>query len=403
MRRLTWALLVAFAFCVPWAYSLDIGEPYGNIARILGLMVVAAAVPAILVSGRVRTPGALQWLVLALFFWFCCTSLWSIDEHATLARLRAYLQVMMPVWLVWEFAEGEPDLRDLLRALVAGSWVLAALTIVSFVSADSALQIRFAAEGHDPNDAARFLDVGFPLSALLADREREWPWRVLAIGFFPMGIGGVLLTASRSGFLAAVVALMGCAILLLRRQAWTVIAGAASLPAAAAALWFLVPHGTILRIATIPEQLQRGDLNQRLNIWSAGWQAFIRAPFFGSGAGAFVSAARLAPVDTAHNSALTFAVEGGVVALILASAIVAVCLRLVLVTRGSLRIAFATAFLVWFVASLTATVEGNRTTWLLVGMLSLAGRLAAREPEVTDAWPAGRAPERSQALAGEIP
>lgn len=403
MRRVVWALLMAFAFTVPWAYSLDIGEPYGNIARMLGLLVLAVAVPAILICGQVRTPGALQWLMLALFFWLCCTSLWSIDEHATLARLRAYLQVMMPVWLLWEFAEDEGDLRDLLRACVAGSWVLAVLTVASFVSADSAMQIRFAAEGHDPNDAARFLDVAFPLSALLIEEERKWPWRVLAIGYFPIGVSGVLLTASRSGFLAAVVALAGCGLLLLRKQVWAAMAGAASLPAAAGALWFLVPHGTIQRIATIPEQLHHGDLNQRLNIWSAGWQAFLRAPFFGSGAGAFVAAARLAPIDTAHNTALTFGVEGGVVALILASAIVVVCARLVLVMRGSLRIAFGTVFLVWMVASLTATVEGNRTTWLMVGMMSVAGRFAAREPERKATWSTSTVPDTQHDLAGEIP
>ncbi len=32
----------------------------------------------------------------------------------------------MIVWLVWEFADTPADLRNLLRATVAGSWVLAA-------------------------------------------------------------------------------------------------------------------------------------------------------------------------------------------------------------------------------------------------------------------------------------
>ncbi len=35
----------------------------------------------------------------------------------------------MVVWLVWEFADTPADLRDLLRAYVAGSWVLAILTL----------------------------------------------------------------------------------------------------------------------------------------------------------------------------------------------------------------------------------------------------------------------------------
>jgi hypothetical protein len=72
----------------------------------------------------------------------------------------------MVVWLVWEFAESAEDLRDLLRAYVAGSWVLAVLTMANLGSAAAiaAGQIRFVAAGQDPNDLARFLDLGFPFA-----------------------------------------------------------------------------------------------------------------------------------------------------------------------------------------------------------------------------------------------
>ena len=93
----------------------------------------------------------------------------------------------------------------------------------------------------------------------------------------------------------------------------------------------------------------------------------------------FVFSAMLAPADTAHNTALTIVVEGGIVALMLAAAIVAVCARSVLQTEGPLRIAFGTALLVWLVTSAVATVEQNRTTWLLLGLIAVAGRLAAED------------------------
>ena len=401
MRRVVRVLLLVFAFAVPWEYSLDIGEPFGNIARIVGLVLLAAAIPAVLYHGRLRTPGVLQWLVLTIFVWSCCTCFWTVDQPATLARLRGYFQVMMPVWLIWEFAESPEDLRDLLRAYVAGSWVLAVLTIASLASPDAATQVRFVAEGQDPNDVARFLDLGFPMSALLLDWESRWPWRLLVLGYLPVGFLGVLLTASRGGFLAAVVALAGCGLLLLSRHRRALVAGAVSLPAIAAAFWFLIPHETLARIGTIPQQLLTGDLNQRLNIWSAGWQAFVHAPFFGAGVGTFVQAARLAPADTAHNTALTVAVEGGIVALILASAILAVCARSVLATRGSARVALGTALLVWLVTSLVATVEANRTTWLLMGLLSLAGRLETEEPGSMESCCSRETQVESAAVAGE--
>jgi O-Antigen ligase len=400
MRQLVRILLLLFAFAVPWEYSLDLGEPVGNIARVLGLLVLAAAVPAVLLTGRMRRPGALQWLVLGLFLWFCCTCFWTLEKAATLARLRGYFQVMMVVWLVWEFAETVEDLRDLLRAYIAGSWVLAILTVASLASPEAAGQIRFMAEGQDPNDVARFLDLGFPMAALLLDSESTAIGKLFSFGYLPVGLAGVLLTASRSGFLAALIALVGCGLLLARSHVRGWLPGVFALPAIAAGFWFLVPHATLERITTIPEQLQGGDLNYRVNIWQAGWQAFVQAPFFGSGAGTFVNAARLAPEDTAHNTLLSLGVEGGIVAVILAAAIVVVCTRSLAAVRGPVRMALAAALLAWLVISLVATVEVSRSTWLLLALISVAERMQAESPGALEHY--FPQPVRSSAIeAGE--
>jgi O-antigen ligase len=381
MRRTAWILLLVLAFAIPWEYSLDLGEPLGNVARIAGLLVLLAAVPAILQAGRIRTPNAFCWITLALYLWFCCTCFWTIDSVVTLEKLRAYFQEMMIVWLVWEFADTPADLRNLLRATVAGSWVLAALTLLAFRSPESiANQIRFAAYGQDPNEVARFLDLGFPLAALLVHCERRWPLRLMAIGFLPLGVVAVLLTASRSGFLAALAALAGSILILAHGHARRVAAVIFALPPFLAALWFIVPSGTFERLATIPEQLQGGDFNQRVNIWSAGWRAFVHAPLFGTGAGSFVAAAHLAPADTAHNTVLSILVGGGLCALLLASLLLALAVRATLQTSGPLRLALATCLLVWAITTLIATVEENRTTWLLLGLILLAARLSAEDP-----------------------
>jgi O-antigen ligase len=383
MRKIAWVLLLLFAFAVPWEYSLDLGEPLGNIARIAGLLLLLAAVPAVLQAGRLRAPGPLQWMVLALYLWFCCSYFWTIVPLDTLEKMRAYFQEMMIVWLVWEFAESPSDLRDLLRAYVAGSLVLAALTIANLGSAEAiaAGHFRFVAAGQDPNDVARFLDMGFPLAALLLNSESRWPGRLLALSYLPLGLFAVVLTASRGGFLAALAAFAGCALLLFRGHARGVLAVTFALPLIAAVLWFSVPRQTFERLATIPSQLEGGDLNQRSNIWSAGWHAFVQSPLIGTGAGSFVSAARLNPLDTAHNTALSILVDGGLCALFLALSILALTARLALQTHGSMRVALATALLVWVITSMVATVEESRTTWLLFGMIALAGRLAVEEPE----------------------
>jgi O-antigen ligase len=402
MRRIAWVLLLIFAFAIPWEYSLELGEPLGNIARVAGLLLLLVAIPAVLQAGRIRTPGLLQWLVLALYLWFCCTYFWTIEPLVTLARMRGYFQEMMIVWLVWEFAESAGDLRALMRAYIAGSWVLAVLTLANYATAETvAEQIRFAATGQDPNDVARFLNLGFPLAALLVNSERRWPWRLLALGYLPLGLVAILLTASRGGFLEVMVALAGSGILLGYGHPKRVWAGALALTPIAALLWWIVPRESFERLATINEQLQGGGLNLRWNIWTAGWHAFVRAPVFGTGAGSFVSAAGLAPIDTAHNSALSIAVSGGLVALFLAVAIVAVAIWSITQTRGPLRWALALTLVIWGITSLVATVEENRTTWLLLAMIALAGRLAVEEPEgLTTCFPAA-VPSREFQTASE--
>jgi hypothetical protein len=178
-----------------------------------------------------------------------------------------------------------------------------------------------------------------------------------------------------------VAALLGCGILLACGHGRRAVAGAFALSAIAAALWLIVPRDTIARLATISEQAQGGNLNDRVNIWTLGWHAFAQAPLLGYGAGTYVTAAGLAPIDTAHNTALSILVNGGLCAFFLAVAIVALAAGSIGKTRGPLRLALATTLLIWAIASLAATVEESRTTWLLLALIALAGRLAGEDPE----------------------
>jgi hypothetical protein len=60
----------------------------------------------------------------------------------------------------------------------------------------------------------------------------------------------------------------------------------------------------------------------------------------------------------------------------------------------------ATALTVWLVTTLDATVEENRTTWLLLALIALAGRLAVEEPErLAACFPASA----QTATSGQLP
>jgi O-antigen ligase len=379
MRKLAWWLLLGLTFSIPWEYSLDLGPPLGNVARLLAIALLLAMALAALQAGRVLRLHALHWLALALLAWSAVSYFWSVDGQATLVQVRGYVQEIMIAWFVWELADSPNELRDLLRGYVAGSWVLAGLTLANFVSPDAAAQIRFVAEGQDPNDVARFLDFGFPLGALLVNERSRWGDKLLVLGYMPIGLLGALLTASRGGMIATIIALTGCGLMLARHRLRAVLALA--IPAVLLGFWMAAPRGTSERILSIPQALAAGDLNQRSNIWAAGWETFAGAPFAGFGAGTFLAATHLPQGATAHNTALSVALEGGVVALLLATAILVVAAGSVFSVRGTVRLGLGTALLVWLVNTFVLSIQANRTTWLLLGLIAAAGRLAADKPE----------------------
>jgi O-antigen ligase len=401
--RVVLGLLAAYAFTVPWEYSLDTGEPLGNIARIVGLALLAVAIPAAtlrLAQAGLRSPGWIPVLTLGLLLYFGLTTLWTLDEAITLAKLRGYFQEFMVVWILWEFAETAKELRWVMRAFVAGCGLLALLTLANFTSASAvaAEQIRFVAEGQDPNDVARFLDLGFALAALLVATERRWWERGLAGGYLAVGLLAVFLTASRGGLSGAAVAILGSLTLLVVHRKGVSVGLLAAGVTGAVGIGLVVPAGTLERLLTIPEQLSTGDLNERVNIWNSGWHAFTQAPWLGFGAGTFTLASGTAPYDTAHNTLLSVLVTGGLVAGSLLLCVMVAGASAVVPAKGPIRVALATTLAVWVVTSMVGAVEENRTTWLIFGLLAVAGRLAEEDPrgllEVFTRRRTGRAADR---------
>ncbi len=203
MRRIAWGMLLLFVFTIPWEYSLDLGTPLGNVARIMGLIAMATAIPAILQAQELAQVGTFALAgsgfvpVVQLYVFLDCRPACNVGQAA---RLRSGNDDRLAGMGVCR--DGVRDLRALLRISLAGCWVLAMLTAANLASPDAiaAGQIRFTAAGQDPNDVARFLDLGFPMAALLLSWEKRWPVRLLALGYFPLGLGAVLLTASRGGF-----------------------------------------------------------------------------------------------------------------------------------------------------------------------------------------------------------
>jgi len=62
-----------YAFAVPWEYALDLGEPLGNIARILNLLTLFLPSHASWKQGAYVARASYRGCVLALYMFFVCS------------------------------------------------------------------------------------------------------------------------------------------------------------------------------------------------------------------------------------------------------------------------------------------------------------------------------------------
>jgi len=89
-------------------------------------------------------------------------------------------------------------------------------------------------------------------------------------------------------------------------------------------------------------------------------------------------------LNTAHNTVLAIATEGGVISFAISCTILILCVAALRHALPSLRLALGTALAAWMFLSLVSTVQENRTTWLLLGLIVVAGRLGdqVNEPSI---------------------
>ena len=369
MHRVAWLLLILYSFSLPWEHSMDFGEPWGDVARLLALPLLLAGVVMIWQQKSLTRPDRVSWMALAWLLWMCFSCCWSLDSSESFAHVRGLAQKMMAFFVLRELVQSRDELRSILRALVAGGFVLALLTIVGTGAATDAEIVRATAYEQDPNDVAQMLALLLVFASLLFVTEIEVRVRRIILPVQLLFALAVVFTGSRSGLITLVLAF--CGALLIRwqhdrkRMWWSICA----VPMAAIVAWVAIPSTTWTRFATFLEQMQAGGFNQRAEIWQSGWQAFVQAPLFGHGAGVFVLATNAAQNDTAHNAFLSVAVSGGLIALSLWIAMLAELWVQAKSMAESQRYAWMLMLIVWFVSALVASNEENRLTWFFFALL----------------------------------
>lgn len=382
---LTAAGRVAFAFL--WLFVLSFPAEkaimipgIGSVAKLFGAAALGTGFLAVLIDRRIRTLSRTHALLALLAVWTAMTIRWSIWPEESAEKFTTLVQLLGMVWLVWEYCPSEERVRWLMRAYVFGTFYASFDTISRWLLARQTYYQRYAASGFDPNDLALTLAISLPLSYCLAVRSRgafaAVYWVQMALAFLT-----VLLSASRTGFLTALIAAT-VAPLTFRyvssRQRAAVCAGIAVAALAAA---MFVPATSWKRLSTIGTEVSAGKLNARELIWSAGFRALRERPVEGVGTGAFPRSVE--PVMgwpkgwlvVAHNTFLSVLVETGVVGFGLFFAFLAVIVVSVARMPGIDRVMWGVVLTVWAVGASTLTWEVRKPTWMIFALVLAQARL----------------------------
>jgi O-antigen ligase len=379
------AFLWALIFCIPWEEEVAVAQGVA-VSHLVGAAACVAGSLAALISWSIRKLHPLHHMLGALVVWMIASYCWSADPRLTAVKAGSCVQLLVMVWLIWEFASTKRLQVSLFAAYVLGSYVSALSTICSFVTSTGSnlglVEGRYTAVGFDENELGITLALSLIMSCYLLAHHAGW--QVIWLIHIPICVLAICLTGSRGAFIS-----LGVAVLIFpltfgsfsKRQKWLVLS---TLPILVLTALAFIPQTTWDRMGTIQSEVSEGTLTKRTYIWAAGLDVYREHPVVGVGAGAFGPSvySRLDIPYVAHNSYLSVLVELGVVGAILFAVVLIALLRSATLLPKLERRVWIILLLTWSVAVLSVTWEHRKPTWFLFGLL-IAQSATFRSPRET--------------------
>ncbi len=368
-----------------------IGQFFGadipvTVTQIFGIIALVVAIVATLFEGRLRRFDRAHAFVFAFIVWACLSSLWSLDPDAAIDRVVTYLQLAIMVWLLAQYAQSGDEQRGIMLAYIMGAWFVVAQLFLGYALGGTVFSFevfpgRFTSMGYNPNDLALTLAIGIPF-AWYVFTTSSGLGSLISVAYMPAAFAGILLSASRGGAFAAVVALLVLPVGFFRMSAGRKMTVALAAVAAVAIALVVVPERSWDRLKTIDdtastqwsaEGLENLDMvNTRVAIWKEGLEMFERRPFLGVGTGGYLNV--VAPIQgerrVAHNVFLSILVELGLIGLVLFIFMMAVLVMSVRHMKKDERLMWVLLLSTYLVGGFFLSWEHTKQTWLIMGLLA---------------------------------
>lgn len=394
MSRFGFYALTIFVFSLPWQDIVKL--PGGNVlsvSRIVGLILIAGGIVATLNRGvvRLRMPAVTILLSVLFALWAIASNLWNVwNPLLGMVTSLTYLQLAVMSIFVWQLCRTKSDHMILLQAFVLGAGVVAGRLVYDFLTnpfvANSQQSIeRYTGLGGNPNGTAAIMALSLPLAWFLANFWARGLLRWLNFIYLPAGILGIILTASRGGFVTALVGLLIIPLTLRYLGRGSRFGVAVFIVLAGSLLYSLVPPGNFERLSQTSSEITEGNVSNRSQIWAAGLRLYPESPIVGTGTGSFATAVLpiLGYSMPAHNAWLLVLVEMGIIGFVLyVSNFIIVLIPLVRLP-GADKMLYICLWLALVVSMLPSNVEDAQHVWALLTIMATRRAYVLRLPSRT--------------------
>jgi len=392
IERLSFACLFLFAFATPWSEAgLSVGGIEVN--RWFGLAAFLLALLCTRYQARANRFGDLHYWMFAFAGWSIASLLWTVDREETLQRAGTYIQLLLLVWVIGVLCSSESRLTRLLQAYILGACVCSIGTIANLLTGrtmdtledmQGAGADRYTINGVNPNDLGVMLALSIPMTLYLLVRRQGGRWAsALCWVQLTLAVTGILLTGSRTSALAAAGAFLMLPAVSARFSRWKKAAMAICVAAIVTTAIAMLPADTWHRFLDLGDEISRGTMTHRTQIWVASSVIFREHPLVGVGSGAhpLAVASLLGRPLVAHNTFFSALAELGVFGELLLLGLLTAAFYCALKMPRPARNLWGVLLVAWCIAASASTLEYRKVTWLLLGLLAAHAQLGRKEEQ----------------------
>jgi O-antigen ligase len=268
------------------------GELYEQIAflhieRTLAILVLISFIVKV---KKIEWPTITKTL---FFFWFTMfmsvpLSIWpsdSLSNVISFGRLMIYHILVVNLVRTEQRFKGFLLVYTLLIGWVAASSLIAFSQGIIYQGTEAVERVEATNSfGGNPNSLGATMVISMPLVMLLLTKK-SGIGRIVSLGVIVLSVATIILTGSRTAFLALVFLIMIAP--LLRKKGLMFVPVAVLL---VAMVWVATPQAYKDRVLSVEDRNKDDSYLARLTTWSAGWQMFLDRPITGIGMGEFGTA-----------------------------------------------------------------------------------------------------------------